>query len=162
MHAHSQCLLRGLHAYDYSFSNGQASAAADAHWLSGLERVETPSTPAAVPSPSVAGIESPQGTAAVPQRPASSTAHTSAPIASPRPIVPGPTSPLAHSVLNGHEIEELRSKIADQAQTISRLEQENSALAQTAERLQQVEARKFLAGLHRRYSHTDCRTPANS
>lgn len=137
MHAHALEFLCWLHARYPSFSNGQSKTGTEVHWLSGLERVETP--PSAPPS-SVFTPVSPPVHASIPSRPPSG-AHAGTPIASPRPVIAGPTSPLALSALSNHEVEELRAKVEDQAQTISQLRQEMQGLGAAAEQLKQLESR---------------------
>ena len=130
------------HAVGDSFSNGHASGPAD-HWLSSLERVDSPQIPS-VPSPSTPHIVSPPASATVPARPPSSAGY----IASPRPVTAGPTSPLALSAINGKEVEDLRHRLEEQTQALSRLEQERNSLSEAAERLKQAETRMLRDYMH--------------
>lgn len=142
MHGHAAQAQRLVHASLCSFSsNGHAGGGADSHWLSSLERVETPQTPPTTSSPALPTPASPQQPAVAPPRPPSSA--SSRPIASPRPVVAGPTSPLALSALNSKEVEDLRSQVEEQARTISQLEEEKRSLGAASEKLQQVETRTF-------------------
>ena len=129
------------HILTRSFSNGHPSGQTDSHWLSSLERVESPHVPPSASSPSTPSVASPRVPAAIPARPPSSVGAGH--IASPRPVVAGPTSPLALSSASSKEVEDLRDEIENNARTIFQLEEEKRSLTDAAERLKQVEIRMY-------------------
>ncbi|KAI0692963.1 hypothetical protein BC835DRAFT_1098649 [Cytidiella melzeri] len=113
------------------FTNGNGHT--DSHWLSSLDRVETPS------SPSFASGAPP--TTSPPPR-AQAVPPSSAGIHAPKPIVPGRMSqPVTSPISDDKEHDDLRSLIQDQARVIASLEAERNTLAASAEQLKQLESR---------------------
>ncbi|EKM61461.1 uncharacterized protein PHACADRAFT_190627, partial [Phanerochaete carnosa HHB-10118-sp] len=136
-HSPVQPTTNGRDAGELFSSNGHAGGPVDTHWLTGLERVDTPQTPS-LPSPPQSALASPPIPSAPSARSPSSANH--GPIASPRPVHAGPTSPLALSAITDTEVNELRARVAEQVKVISSLEGEKKSLEAAAERLKQVES----------------------
>lgn len=119
--------------YDNSFSNGNGDK--DSHWLSSLERVDTPSSPPQSSNGTTVVSSSPQS----PSRPSSATIHA------PKPVTPGrPLQPITPSASDDKERDDLRTLIQEQARTIASLESEKKTLTASLEQLKPLESSEFI------------------